>query len=165
MHAIYLLRFEWEFILIINCARYSVTCVGSRPLNLGKQYIYHDRVYYIYLYSWCTIKTTILQSGQFLSDDWCLLPLIQPLSPLDPRRHLHMLYIYIMASNCPNGILGLGEGASKNKLKDTSFIFSMINIIILSIFRTHAQKEYCKVLETNGIYIVNNQVLLLFENL
>ena len=35
----------------------------------------------------------------------------------------------------------------------------------LSIFRTHAQKKYCKVLETKGIYILNNLVLLLFENL
>ena len=41
----------------------------------------------------------------------------------------------------------------------------MANITILSIFRTHAQKEYCKVLETKGIYILNNLVFLLFENL
>ena len=41
----------------------------------------------------------------------------------------------------------------------------MTNITILSIFRTHAQKEYRKVLETKGIYIFNNLVLLLFENL
>ena len=47
----------------------------------------------------------------------------------------------------------------------TSFIFSMTNITILSIVRTHSQKEYCKVLETKGIYILNNLVLLLFENL
>ena len=147
MHDIYLFRFEWEFILIINCARYSGACVGNRPLNQGKQssYIYHDRVYYVYLYSWCTIKTTILQSRLFLSDDWCLLPLIQPLSPLDPRRPLHILYIYIMTFNCPKGILGLGGKASQNKLKDTSFIFSMTNITLLSMFRTHAQKKYCKV--------------------
>ena len=52
MHVIYLLCFEWEFILIINCARYSVTCVGNRPLNYGKQsaYIYHDK-YIIYIYT------------------------------------------------------------------------------------------------------------------
>ena len=66
---------------------------------------------------------------------------------------------------CPKGILDLGGKASKNKLKDTSFIFSLTNITILSIFRTHAQKEYCKVLETKGIYILDNLVLLLFENL
>ena len=41
----------------------------------------------------------------------------------------------------------------------------MTNITILSIFRTHAQKEYCKVLEMKGIYILNNLVRLLFENL
>ena len=76
-----------------------------------------------------------------------------------------MLYIYTMTSNCPKGILGLGGKASKNKLKDTSFIFSMTNIAILSIVRTHAQKEYCKGLETKDIYILNNLVLLLFENL
>ena len=97
MHVIYLLLFEWEFILIINCARYTVTGVGNRPLNLGKQssYIYHDRVYYIYLYSWCTIKTTILQSGLFLSDDWCLLSLIQPLSLPRPKTPFqHVVYLY-----------------------------------------------------------------------
>ena len=97
--------------------------------------------------------------------------LYNPFPPLDPRRALHMLYIYIMTFNCPKGILGLagggggGEKSSKNKLKDTSLIFSMTNITILSIFRTHAQKEYCKVLETKGIYIHNDLVLLLFENL
>ena len=61
--------------------------------------------------------------------------------------------------------MGLGGKASKNKLKDTSFSFSMTNITILSIFHMHAQKEYWKVLETKGIYILNNLVLLLFENL
>ena len=66
---------------------------------------------------------------------------------------------------CPKGIVGLGGKASKNKLKDTSFIFSMTNVTILSIFRTHAQKEYCKFLETKGIYILNYLVLLIFENL
>ena len=64
------------------------------------------------------------------------------------------------------GILGLGGGkASKNKLKDASFIFSMTNVTILSIFRTHAQKEYHKVLEMKGTYILNILALLLFENL
>ena len=38
-------------------------------------------------------------------------------------------------------------GASKNKLKYTSFIFPMTNVTILGIFRAHAQKEYGKVLE------------------
>ena len=53
--------------------------------------------------------------------------------PLDPRRPLHMLYICIATFNCPKGILGLGGGggkASKNKLKDASFIFSMTNVTL-----------------------------------
>ena len=41
----------------------------------------------------------------------------------------------------------------------------MTNVIILSIFRTHAQKEYRKVLEIKGTYILNILALLLFENL
>ena len=53
-----------------------------------------------------------------------------PFPPLDPRRPLHMLYICIATFNCPKGILGLGGKASKNKLKDASFIFSMTNVTI-----------------------------------
>ena len=41
----------------------------------------------------------------------------------------------------------------------------MTNVTILSIFRTHVQKEYRKVLEMKGTYILNILDLLLFENL
>ena len=41
----------------------------------------------------------------------------------------------------------------------------MTDVTILSIFRTHAQKEYHKVLEMKGTYILNILALLLFENL
>ena len=86
--------------------------------------------------------------------------------PLDPRRPLHMLYICIATFNCPKGIYGPGGGeASKNKLKDASFIFSMTNVTILCLFRMHAQKEYRKVLEMKDSYILNILALLLFENL
>ena len=88
-----------------------------------------------------------------------------PPPPLEPIRHLHMLYICIATFNCPKGILGLGGKASKNKLKDASFTFSMTNVTILSIFRTHAPKEYRKVLEMKGNYILNILALLLFANL
>ena len=82
--------------------------------------------------------------------------------PLDARRHLHMLYICIATFNCQNGVLGLGGGeASKNKLKDDSFIFSMTNVTLLSIFRTHAQKEYHKILEMKGTYILKILAFLL----
>ena len=59
-------------------------------------------------------------------------------------------------------ILGLGVKASKNKLKDTSFIFPMKNVTILGAFRTHAQKEYGKVLEMMSTYILNILALLFF---
>ena len=41
----------------------------------------------------------------------------------------------------------------------------MTNVTILRIFRTHAQKEYRKVLEMKGTYILDILALLLFENL
>ena len=41
----------------------------------------------------------------------------------------------------------------------------MTNATILSIFRTHAQKEYHKVLEMKGTYILNILARLCFENL
>ena len=63
------------------------------------------------------------------------------------------------------GSRGVGGKASKNKLKDACFIFSMTNVTILSIFRTHAQKEYRKVMEMKGTYILNILALLRFENL
>ena len=96
--------------------------------------------------------------------------LYNPFPPLDPRRHLHMLYICIATFYCPKGILGLGGGggggkASKNKLKEASLIFSMTSVTILSKFHTHAQKEYRKILEMKGTYILNTLALLLFENL
>ena len=56
------------------------------------------------------------------------------------------------------GQLGSGEGASKNKLKETSFI----NVTILGVFRTHAQKEYGKVLESKNTPILNILALFLF---
>ena len=87
-----------------------------------------------------------------------------PPRPKTPFTHVVYLYNGVQLSKGHLGSRG-GGGASKNKLKDTSFIFSVTNITILSIFRTHAQKEYCKVLETKGIYILNNVVFLLFENL
>ena len=54
---------------------------------------------------------------------------------------------------------GLGGGgggkASKNKLKDTSFIFPMTNVTFLAAFRTHVQKECGKVWEIKSTHILN----------
>ena len=57
-----------------------------------------------------------------------------------------------------------GEEASKNELKDISFTFPVTNVKILSIFRTHAQEGYCKVLEMNSTSILYSLARLLFEN-
>ena len=70
--------------------------------------------------------------------------------------------MFIATCRCPKGILGLGGKASKNKLKDTSFIFSMPNDTLLCVFRTHAQNEYGKVWEMKSIPILNTLALLLF---
>ena len=63
MHVITLLLIEWEFISIINCTCYTVAYMGTLPLNREPRYVQEN-----YLYSWCTIKITILQSGLFLLD-------------------------------------------------------------------------------------------------
>ena len=70
------------------------------------------------------------------------------------QRHV-AIHIY----NICKGHLGSRGGGSKNKLKDTSFIFPMTNVTILSVFRTHAQKEYGKVFEMKRTYILNNLAL------
>ena len=148
MHVINLLLIEWEFTSIINCTCYSVTHMGTRPLNKGT-----NRPFTL-----CTVKLNIqlmynkkrpsCKVVYFCQIFDVLFRLYNPFPPQDPRRPLHMLYICMATFNCPKGILGLGGGggkASENKLKDISFIFSMTNVTILSIFRTHAQKEYRKV--------------------
>ena len=70
----------------------------------------------------------------------------------------------MMTYHCPQGILGLGGKVLKNKLKITSLISPMTNVLILSIFRTHAQNVYHKVLEMKSTSILNILARLLFEN-
>ena len=53
-------------------------------------------------------------------------------------------------------------GASKNKLKNTSFIFPMTNVLILGVFSTHVKKEYGKVWEMKSTYILNILALFFF---
>ena len=57
---------------------------------------------------------------------------------------------------------GGGGKASKNKLKDTSFIFPMTNIAILGVFPTHANRNSVMVLEMKRTYILFILALLFF---
>ena len=93
--------------------------------------------------------------------------LYNPFPPPPPRPKTPFTYVIYLYNDIylSKGHLGSRGKASKNRLKDASFIFSMANVTILSIFRTHAQKEYRKVSKRKGTYILNILALLLFENL
>ena len=69
------------------------------------------------------------------------------LDAFPPRPKILFTYVVNVYSDMSlsNGHLGSRGEASKNKLKDTSFIFHMTNVTILGVFRMHAQKEYGKV--------------------
>ena len=157
MHVINLLLIEWEFISIINCTCYSVTYMGIRPLNKGTNRPITLCTVKLFIQLMYNKNDHLAKWSIFCQIFYVFLRLYNPFPPLDPRRpsHVHMLYICTATFNCPKGILGLGGKASKNKLKDASFIFSMANVTILSIFRTHAQKEYRKVSKRKGTYILN----------
>ena len=71
-------------------------------------------------------------------------------------------HVAININNICKGHFGSrGGGASKNKLRDTNFIFLMTNDTILGVFRMHAQKEYGNVLEMKSTPILNISALLL----
>ena len=117
--------------MIINYTCYSVTYMGTRPLNKGT-----NRPIAL-----CTVKLFIqlmYNKNDHLAK-WSIFcqifdvffRLYNPfLPPPGPKTPLHMLYICISTFDCPKGILGLGGKASKNKLKDASFIFSMAKVTI-----------------------------------
>ena len=67
-------------------------------------------------------------------------------SPPRPKMPFGQRHVAINIYNICKGHLGSrGVKASKNKLKDTSFIFPKTYVTILDLFHTHAQKEYGKV--------------------
>ena len=80
-----------------------------------------------------------------------------------PKMPFGQRLVAINIYNICKGQFGSRAGeASKNKVKDTSFIFPMTNVTVLGVFRTHAQKEYVKVLEMKSTYIFNILALLFF---
>ena len=84
--------------------------------------------------------------------------------PARPKMPFRQRHVAININNIYKGHFGSRGGgeASKNKVRDSSFIFPMTNVTILGVFRTHAQKEYVKVLEIKSTYILNILALLFF---
>ena len=63
--------------------------------------------------------------------------------PPRPKMPFGQRHVAINIYNICKGYFGSRrEEASKNKVKDTTFIFPMTNATILGAFRTHAKKEY-----------------------
>ena len=83
--------------------------------------------------------------------------------PPPPRPKIPFTYVVNVYSDMSlsKGHLGSRGKESKNKLKDTIFIFPMTNVTILGVFCTHAQKEYGKVWEMKSIPILSILALLL----
>ena len=86
--------------------------------------------------------------------------------PPRPKMPFGQRHVAINIYNICKGHFGSGGGgeASKNKLKDTNFIFLMTNDTILGVFRTHAQKIYGNVLEMKSTSTLNILALLLIKN-
>ena len=88
------------------------------------------------------------------------------LSTPRPKMPFGQRHVAINIYNICKGHFGSrgGGGASKNKLKDTSFIFPMKNVKILVVFRTHAQNEYGTVLimKSTSTCILSILALLVF---
>ena len=124
--------------------------------------VYHDRVYIF-------IPLMYIKNDDFAKQFIfvrCLVSSLASTTPFPPRPQTPLTYVVYVYSDMSlsKGHLGSRGKASKNKLKDTSFTFPVTNVTILSIFRTHAQEGYCKVLEMNSTSILYSLALLLFEN-
>ena len=88
--------------------------------------------------------------------------------PPPPRPKMPFTYVVNVNSDMSLskwhlGSSGGGGEASKNKVKDTIFIFPMTNVTFLGVLRTLAQKEYGKVWEMQSIPILNILALLFLK--
>ena len=81
--------------------------------------------------------------------------IIHPTPRPRPKVPFGQRHVTINIYNICKGHFGSRGGASKNKMKYTSFIFPMTNVSISGVFRPRAQKEYGKVLEMKSTYILN----------
>ena len=85
-----------------------------------------------------------------------------PPPPPRPKMPFGQGHVVINLYSICKGHFGSRGGASKNKLKDTNFIFLMTNDTIVGVFCTHAQKAYGNVLEMKSTPILNILALLFF---
>ena len=95
----------------------------------------------------------------------CVMHSLACTTPFPPRPKVPftcVVYVYRDMS-LSKGHLGFREESIKS-LKNTDFIFPMTSVTVLSVFRTHAQKEYRKILEMKSTSILNILALLLLEN-
>ena len=116
-------------------------------------------------YSFCACVRNTPKIVAFVIGKMKLVSFSLFLDAFPPRPKMPFTYVVNVYSDMSlsKGLLGSGGGgASKNKLKDTSFIFPMTNATISVVFRTHAQKEYGKVWEKKITPILNILALLLF---
>ena len=124
---------------------------------------FHDRVY-IFIQLMYNKNDHLAKQSIFVR---CLVSSLASTTPPPPPRpkapFTYVVYVYSDMS-LSKGHLGSRGKASKNNLKDTSFTFPVTNVTIFSIFCTHAQEGYCKVLEMNSTSIPYCLALLLFEN-
>ena len=116
-------------------------------------------------YSYCACVRNTHKIVTFVIGKIKLVSLILFIGAFPPRPKMPFTYILNVYGDMSlsKGHLGSRGGeASKNKLKDTGFIFPMTNVTLLGVFRTHAQKEYGKVWELKSIPILNILAILLF---
>ena len=123
-----------------------------------------------WLYSFCACVRNTPKIVAFVIGKMKLVSFSLFLDAFPPRPKMPFTYVVydyseMSLSKVHLGSRGGGGGggkASKNKLKDTNFIFPMTNATISVVFRTHAQKEYGKVWEMKSTPILNILALLLF---
>ena len=94
--------------MIINCTCYSVTYMGTRPLNKGTNRPITPCTVKLFIQLMYNKNDHLAKWSIFCQIFDVFFRLYNPFAPLDPRRPLHMLYISIAIFICPKGILGLG---------------------------------------------------------
>ena len=89
--------------------------------------------------------------------------LYTPPPPRPKTPFTHVVYVYSDIS-LSKGYLGSRGKASKTNWKTPIFIFPMTYVTVLSVFRTHVQKEYHKVFEVKSTSSLNILAFLLLVN-